>query len=285
MKIKNVLIVCRKKSPEAKNLAQKVAQWLNHKNIQTFCPSESPVKGLKKWTSKNFSSLHLVVVLGGDGTYLEAVRLLKGSKTPILGVNLGSLGFLTEVRQENLFEALNLTLKNKMEKRSRALLEVSIYKNGKVLLSEKALNDAVIERGASSHLIHLNIHSDNNHLVCSLKADGVIIATPTGSTAYNLAASGPILHPEVKAFVMTPICPHALTSRPLIFPDDKKIKISLNENSDPAYLVMDGLGRQKITANETVLIKRSKYDHTVLRQPKHNYFDLLRTKLKFGERA
>lgn len=232
---------------------------------------------------KNISSIHLIVVLGGDGTYLEAVRMLKGNKIPILGVNFGSLGFLTETPIGDLYTALQMTLDGKMEMRPRSMIELKIKTKSKVILNVVALNDIVIERGARSHLIHLELFSERLR-VGNVKSDGIIISTPTGSTAYNLAAGGPILHPEVHAFVVTPICPHSLTNRPIIFPDDLSLIFKLKPGRQTASLTADGRNVYTITPEHEVIINRHKNNHYVLKKPSHNYFNLLTDKLKFGER-
>ena len=170
--------------------------------------------------------MDLVIVLGGDGTYLEAVRLLNGCQTPILGVNLGSLGFLTQTRSEDLYSVVHMALQNKMEMRPRTMLQIKVKRSGRIRKNLCALNDVVIERGPTTQLIGMSLYSDRQ-LACHIKADGVVTASPTGSTAYNLAAGGPILHPFVAAFVVTPIAPHSLTSRPLLFPDNQKLSYKI----------------------------------------------------------
>ena len=284
-KIKTTLLVHRQGTPRAKKLAQEVGVWLQDKGVRVYShPQQSLSSKIAKWPkTKSFERADLVVVLGGDGTYLEAVRLLGGKKVPILGINLGSLGFLTETRVDDLYTALQLVLDNKLEMRPRSMLEVTVTRDGKQRFISTALNDVVIERGSRSHLINMGIYSER-HLVSHLKADGMIIATPTGSTAYNLAAHGPILHPEVPAVVVTPICPHALTSRPMIFPDNQQLCFRLNDPKQKAFLTVDGQYRLEIKSTDDVLVSKASCDHFVLREPSHNYFDLLREKLKFGQR-
>ena len=196
---------------------------------------------------------------------------------------MGSLGFLTDIRKEDIFLALDLTLKNQMELRPRAMIDVKIKRAGKIVIESRALNDVVIERGPFSHLINLSIFSQN-HLVNEVKADGLVISTPTGSTAYNLAAGGPILHPEVKSVVVTPICPHALTNRPIIFPDDQTLTFKISNKKQRAFLAVDGRNAGDLRANDEVMISRSQCDRWMIKKPSVNYFDLLREKLKFGER-
>jgi NAD+ kinase len=224
----------------------------------------------------------LVLALGGDGTYLRAARLVAGEQIPILGINLGSLGFLADTPVEDLFTALQATLDGKMDLCPRTVLKVEIQRSGNNLKKDHfALNEVVVERGASSHLMNMKLSSDSQ-LVCSLKADGIIISSPTGSTAYNLAAGGPILHPAVAAFVVTPICPHSLTHRPMIFPDDFRLTLQLDGAKQAGRVVLDGQNCGVLKGNDTVTITKHSQDHFVVRQPSHDYFALLREKLKFG---
>lgn len=291
--VKRVAIVYREQTAEAQQLAVEVAHWLIDKKITVFShPKQSINMGknkvknqVKKLEANGSSRLDLVIVLGGDGTYLEAVRLLGGRQTPILGINLGSLGFLTARRQEELYPSIEKAIRGELEQRPRSKLDIKLKKNGKTIVSQTALNDVVIERGGLlTHLINLELYCDQL-FVSKVKADGVIVASPTGSTAYNLAAGGPVLHPETKALVVTPICAHSLTFRPLIFPDNKELCLRLEGASRKAFLTVDGLAVTEITQEHHIHIKRSSRDHFVLRDKTHNYFDLLREKLKFGERA
>lgn len=283
MKIQNVAIIYRDKTPRAKSLAKDVCEWLRSKKINVFFQkgkaTHSDAKAVE--TPAQIKNLQLVLVLGGDGTYLEAVRFLGDTQVPVLGVNLGSLGFLTENRVDEVYEVLESALNGKMKKEPVALMSVQI-KTGQV---QKfiALNDIVIERGQSTHLLNIGMYWDGD-LVTETKADGMIISTPTGSTAYNLAAGGPILQPDVHAIVATPICPHSLTSRPIIFPDDKVLSVKILGQKRAGTLSIDGQRRADINEDCEILIQRHKLEHIVLRKTSHNFFSLLREKLKFGER-
>lgn len=272
-------------TPEAIKQTKELAKWLMDQDYVVYAaPGQELIKGTEKVTPKNLDDLDWVIVLGGDGTYLGAVRMLEGRHTPILGVNMGALGFLTEIRLEDLYKAIISTIQHKMEFRPRSMLKVTVLRDGKPIAEHIALNDAVLERGAYTHLINIEVHSQS-HLVAQVKADALIVASPTGSTAYNLAAGGPILHPEVKAIVVTPVCPHALTSRPLIFPDDQQLSFKVMNRDKRAILTVDGVNCGEITADDEVVIVRNEMDHFVIRKPSANYFALLREKLKFGQRA
>lgn len=275
----------RPATPSAIQQANDLADWLTEQGLKVYSAPNQKIRGAKYTvSSKNLDDLDWVIVLGGDGTYLGAVRMLEGRQTPILGVNMGNLGFLTETRIEDLYKAIISTLQGKMELRPRSMLHVQVRRAGKVVAEHVALNDAVLERGSNTHLINIEIHSEN-YLVGQVKADALIVASPTGSTAYNLAAGGPILHPEVNAMVVTPVCPHALTSRPLIFPDNKQLSFKVLTEDKRAILTVDGVNRGEITVEDEVVVVRNRMDHFVIRRPSTNYFLLLREKLAFGQRA
>lgn len=281
---RNIAIMYRPGTPAAIEKAEELAVWLMKKGFRVYStPGQSLVRGCHRIDRKNLDEIDWVITLGGDGTYLRAVSMLEGRQVPILGVNMGGLGFLTETPLKDLYKAINGTLQGKMVFRPRSMLRIEVRRAGTLRSERLALNDAVLERGSNTHLINLEIHSQSD-LVGQLKADALIIATPTGSTAYNLAAGGPILHPEVRAIVVTPVCPHALTSRPLIFPDDQQLCFRVLNHDKNAILTVDGVNCGEITPEDEVVIVRSAFDHYVIRKPSSNYFNLLREKLKFGQR-
>ena len=282
---KTVCIMYRPQTIDAVKQARELASWLVEQGLNVVAAVGQDLgKSFQKLAPTELDSVDWVIVLGGDGTYLGAVRMLEGRQTPILGVNMGSLGFLTETRLEDLYKTIISTLRGEMEFRRRSMLKVQVLRKGKMVAEHIALNDAVLERGSYTHLINIEIHSQN-HLVGLVKADALIVASPTGSTAYNLAAGGPILHPEVRAIVVTPVCPHALTSRPLIFPDDQQLSFRVVNRDKRAILTVDGIGRGEITPDDEVIVVRSDTDHLVIRKTSSNYFALLREKLNFGQRA
>lgn len=271
-----ILIIYRPGSEEAVAKSNELKSWLEKKGHKVYSHPQQKIKGCE--SLENVCEAELAIALGGDGTYLEAVRMCSENKVPILGVNMGSLGFLTVSPIENLYIMVEKALNKELELRPRSLMEARVGNQTYV-----ALNDIVFERGNMSQLLNLTVKS-GQHLVCELKADGLIFATPTGSTAYNLAAGGPILHPEVQAFTMTPICSHSLTSRPTVFADNHELMVEVNNEGQEALLTIDGQRRAKISSEQNVVIKKSHLMHYVLRQPSHNYFNLLRKKLKYGER-
>ena len=281
---KKIAIVYRIHSNVAVKAAKKLALQLKAKRYKVFtAPEQKQIAGTDLLISSNdLKEMSLVVVLGGDGTYLRAVRLLKGHTVPILGFNMGNLGFLTAHSADEMFATIDQTLKNNMVLHTRSRLNISVKsKNGKPVVFH-ALNDVVLERRSYSQLISTTVHFDNS-LVSSIKADGIIISSPTGSTAYNLAAGGPILHPDVHAIVLTPVAPHSLTTRPLIFPDNKKLRLSLDPNTI-GHLIVDGQKVLELSSDDEVTITRDPIVHYMIRKPLHNFFDLLKQKLKFGDR-
>lgn len=282
---KKIAIVYRIHSPSAVRLAKKLSVRLKSKRYKVYtAPEQKQIAGTHLLISSNeLKEMSLVIVLGGDGTYLRAVRLLRGHSVPILGFNMGFLGFLTAHSVDDVFETVDLTLKNKMVVNSRACLQLYVHLKSGKRISYVALNDIVIERGSFSQLISTALYFDDS-LVNHIKADGLIISSPTGSTAYNLAAGGPILHPEVQAFVVTPVAPHSLTSRSLIFPDNKKLVLKLNQLTSVAHLIVDGQKVLELAQEDEVHISRTATDHLMLRKSGHNFFKLLKDKLKFGDR-
>lgn len=282
----NIALVYRLETAKAVALAKKVTEFLKKQGHQVFtAPGQKLVAGTKlASTKKQLDSLSLVIVLGGDGTYLRAVRVLDGRDVPILGFNMGNLGFLTAHNADSALEVIQDTLNGEMELRPRSMIHAKIKRKGKARGEFHALNDVVIERGSHSQLINTAIYSDK-HLVSEVKADGFIVASPSGSTAYNLAAGGPILHPDAQVLVVTPVAPHSLTSRPLIVPDKNELSFKLDGKTQKAHFIVDGQKVSELNADDVVALTRSHYDHWMVRHPDHNYFHLLREKLKFGDRT
>lgn len=279
-------IVYREQTEKAIQAAIEVTNWLRERKYtvytlpeQKLIPRTTVLKTPQAW-----KKLGLIVVLGGDGTYLRAVSHIGGRKIPVIGFNMGSLGFLTNFSADQIFPILDKTLQGEMELHPRTLLEAQIYKNQKKVKAFLALNDIVIERGSFSHLINTAIYSEK-FFVSQVKADGLIIATPTGSTAYNLAAGGPLIYPDSKAIVMTPIAPHSLNSRPIIFPEDRTLSFKLEGKTQRAHFIVDGQHKIEISNDNEVVIEKSRHFHWVVRSPSHNFFHLLREKLKFGDRS
>lgn len=281
-------IVYRPDTQASNATALKLVTWLKDHGYKPLTgPEQKILKGAPMVkTRQDRESVAMVVVLGGDGTYLRAIRAFQGHSVPILGINLGSLGFLTPLRIENFFQVLPRILDGKygtLQARSQMLVQLCRGESRKPIHQWQALNDVVIERGPSSQLIDLKLMIEGS-LVSSVKADALILGTPTGSTAYNLAAGGPILHPESPCFVASPVAPHSLTSRPLIFPDTKELQIQLQGKCPIANLVIDGQKCEELSKGETLRITKSSQTHWMVELPEKNFYELLREKLSFGER-
>jgi NAD+ kinase len=282
--LKNVGIIYRRRSAGAQKETKKLIAWLQEKSIKVFI-SDPKLSGSKtsSLTSSNLSNLDLLIVLGGDGTYLYAVSLVQEKNIPILGINWGSLGFLTETPAENMYSILDLALMGRLQYQSRSLLKIMVKRKNKKPTSYLALNDIVFERGPYSRLISFLLYT-NDDFVTDCKADGMIISSPTGSTAYNLAAGGPIIHPDTKAIIVTPICPHSLTQRPLVVPDTHSICVKIQSPTQKANFMVDGQKMETLSPNDEVVIEIAKVKHTLVSSPHYNYYDLLRKKLQFGKR-
>jgi NAD+ kinase len=224
-----------------------------------------------------------LVVLGGDGTLLAASRLLEGRAVPVLGVNFGSLGFLTEIALPELYPALEGLLDGSYQYEDRRMLRAVVERDGREAAAAHVLNDVVITSAAVSRIIELEV-TVGGLFVSSFRADGLIVSSPTGSTAYNLAAGGPILHPSLPAIVLTPICPHTLTNRPLVLSDESAVEVRLRAAPDgQAQTTFDGQPGLAITARDSVKVSRSVRGLRLVRAPARDYFEVLRTKLKWGE--
>ncbi len=229
------------------------------------------------------AEVDLVIVLGGDGTLLSVTRNELGG-TPILGINMGTLGFLTEHSIETLFPMLQRTLEGDVEIQKRERLEVSVKTPGRDEIVNRALNDVVINKSALARMLVLSVHVDGQ-FVSRFKADGLIVATPTGSTAYSLSAGGPILYPTLNVMVVTPICPHTLTNRPIALSMDSVVEIRLENLSEEVYLTLDGQEGFPLTPRDMVSIQRCKEPIHLVTSPQYSYFQILHRKLKWGERG
>ena len=281
---KRVALVYRIHTEKAVKAALEVTNWLKKQGYEVFTgPDQKKVPGTSLMKSaKEFQKMALVVVLGGDGTYLRAVKAMQAHQVPILGFNMGTLGYLAHHPADKILETLGKTLASNMFIQNRARLQVCVLRKGKTKgQTFTALNDVVLERGSNSQLIHVTINLDDVP-VQEVKADGFIISTPTGSTAYNLAAGGPILDPEVQSFVITPVAPHSLTHRPLVVPDTKVINLKME--SLQAHLVVDGQKVMDLKTGDELRIEKAEIEHQLVIAKNHNDYNLLKKKLLFGSR-
>jgi NAD+ kinase len=223
----------------------------------------------------------LVIVMGGDGTLLSAARAIRGREIPLFAVNLGGLGFLTAITKEEIMPELTRALRGEHAVAKRKLLRVNLIREGRKIACYEALNDVVITKAAIARMIDIEALVDKM-FVCSYKADGLIISTPTGSTAYSLSAGGPIIYPSVGAICITPICPHTLTNRPLVVSSDSVIEVICK--SESSFLTIDGQVGEPMDDEDCIECRASEYSLHLVRPPNQMFFDVLRQKLKWGER-
>jgi NAD+ kinase len=219
----------------------------------------------------------MLITFGGDGTLLSVARHAPHD-VPIIGVNMGTLGFLTEIRAEELDDVLTAALAGRAQCESRGTLDALV----EGMEPQRVLNDVVVNKGALARIIEMSIEVDGGIFVSSFRADGLIVATPTGSTAYNLSAGGPVLYPTVPAIVVTPICPHMLTNRPIVLPDHLEITIRLPNNPEEVYLTLDGQEALPLTEAGKVVVRKSEHTVCLIHSPNKDYFRVLRRKLKWG---
>jgi NAD+ kinase len=272
-----------KNEDNAEKKADELEIWLKSKGFDVLRKEGLP-SGLKV-TGKKISiapdDLLCIFVLGGDGTFLSAVRWIGDQPIPILGVKFGEVGFLAEIAEDKLFSVADKIINGQFETTPRMRLQVELNRRGEVFVQETVLNDVVINKGALARLAHIRTYIDGQYLT-TYKADGLIVATPTGSTAYSLAAGGPILHPGVPAIIMTPISPFTLTNRPLIIPDAACITIRLEEKSEDIMLTFDGQAGLEINENDTIIVRKGRHPINMITMPDQEYFDVLKAKLRWS---
>lgn len=237
-----------------------------------------------KGTDEHLPDVEAALVLGGDGTFLRAARMVATRETPLLSVDLGTLGFLAEIGFEELPEALRRLAAHDYELEERTLLEVTLERRGDIIGRELALNEGVVLKGASGRMLETSIYADHS-LVATYRADGFIVSTPSGSTAYALAAGGPIVSPDVEAWVLVPICPHTLTARPLVIAQRQEVRVVLREQAEGALLTADGRVVGRLEVGDEVTFRKAAYRTRVVRLAAHDYFKTLRRKLRWGDRA
>lgn len=273
----SVGIIFKHNFEPARVAALELESWLRDKGAAVFSEEVSTKEKVDRWNNVDW-----VVVLGGDGTLLGAARKVGRYGVPILGVNIGGLGFLTEIPLKRLYPAIEMMLKDQLEVESRLMLETKVQRKGEEIFLFLVLNDVVINKGALSRIIDLDVYI-NDQFLTTFRADGLIISTPTGSTAYNLSAGGPILYPTMANFILTPICPFTLTNRPIILPDSDNIHIMMGKESDEKVkLTFDGQVGFDFFYGDKVMIHKSKERIRLVKSPYQTYFEILRTKLMWG---
>ena len=285
MKSKSIGILTKPKFPEVKATLRDVVAWLRDRHIDVILDTTSAgllgESGGYQKTQLAFKA-DVLLVLGGDGTMLNAARLAAERGIPILGVNMGGLGFLTEVRLEHLYPLLERVFANDFVLDERLMLRTHVHRHGETVAQGVVLNDVVVSKGTLARMIELRI-AIQGQFVTNLRGDGLIVSTPTGSTAYSLSAGGPILHPAVQCLIVTPICPHTLTHRPLIVPANVEIDVTLTSRDDGAMATLDGQVGVAMTQGDTVEIKTSEHQTRLIRFPESTYYEVLREKLKWGD--
>jgi NAD+ kinase len=291
--IQRVGLIAKHHLDAAAGVLAELAGWLEARDVRAVFEAETAAlvglpPGRPTVTRDELpKACDLVLVLGGDGTFIGmAGRIAKsGADVPILGVNFGSLGFLTEVTLDELYDSLESVLEGHAHLETRMMLRARTRRQGKALDDRFVLNDVVITKGALSRIIDLSV-AIGGHPVMRVRADGLIVATPTGSSAYNLAAGGPVVHPEVDAILLTPIAPHMLTNRPVIVPgaSDVRVEPLMDGAIEEVFVTFDGQSGHPLEADDVIEIQRAERPLRLVRAGKRTYFELLRQKLKWGER-
>ncbi|MBN1203682.1 MAG: NAD(+)/NADH kinase [Myxococcaceae bacterium] len=281
--MQTLAIVAKRDKQEAVALAARIRERYPHLTVLAERYLSQALGWPRVEDRELASRADLVVVLGGDGTLIYTARLLGARAVPILGVNLGSLGFMTEVPVDELFSTLEEALAGRFKVDSRMKLTCRLVREGKVVLEDEVLNDVVINKGALARIADHETSIDGVPIT-TYKADGIILATPTGSTAYSLSAGGPIVHPSVDCTILSPICSHALTQRSIVVPADRTIRVTLRSEVADTYLTLDGQTGHSLQGGDCIEVVRSPNRVSLVRNPHMAYFTILRQKLHWGER-
>jgi len=290
--MKRIGIIAKQNKPEAVPIVKNLVEWLRPKKIEVYIE-----EGMEKLFHPPLAGPHLnsvgredipahaemIIVLGGDGTLLSVARLVGDHEVPILGVNLGGLGFLTEITLEELYRVLERVVQGDFVTDERVVLNAAVIRRGERMVEFTVLNDAVINKGALARIIDLETTINGEYLT-TFKSDGLIISTPTGSTAYNLSAGGPIVYPSLHCIIITPICPHTLTNRPIMIPDDVEIRAMLKTKQQEVILTLDGQQGFTLEFEDVVEVRKAEGHILLIKSPYRHYFEVLREKLKWGGR-
>ena len=282
--VQKIGIIFKRQDARVQGIAEDIVPWLQSRGVEVFLDralaGDCPVSATFVSPEELAGLVEIMSIFGGDGTLLYAARLIGAKGVPILGINLGSLGFLTEVKLDEMYTAFEGLLSGRYRLEERVLLDVEVIRNGNVIAQYRALNDAVINKGALARIIDLEV-SVNSQPVLYTRADGLIISTPTGSTAYSLAAGGPILYPTLDAFIIAPICPHALANRPLVIPDRHAVGVCLKHGSD-VMLTVDGQVGMPLQPQDYLSVHRAESTLRLVLPFGSTFFKLLREKLRWG---
>jgi len=272
-----------KKDKKAAKKADEFESWLKNKKIAVVRKESSP-PGIHSPANNKISAprdLSCLFVLGGDGTFLSAARWIGDLDIPVLGIKFGEIGFLAETAAKNLISAAEKILNNDYTISRRMRLDVQVVRDGETIVSDTVLNDIVINRGALARLANIEAYIDDHYLT-TFKADGLIVATPTGSTAYSLGAGGPVVHPDVPGIIITPICAFTLTNRPLIISDSIRIRLKLEKKAADIMLTFDGQEGLDITHKDTIIVQKAPHPLNMITLPGQHYFDVLKAKLRWS---
>lgn len=281
---KRVSILYKENDNLAINSALKIQDWIKVRNKE--CNLFHSVGEFSTFTHSELETIYLsdaLIVLGGDGTMLAVSRIVGGRKIPIIGINMGNLGFITEIPRDKLFENLEEIFEGKFELEERSMLIADVFRDNQLIARYLGLNDIVIGKGIMAKISNFDLLI-NSVYVSTIKADGIIISSPTGSTAYNLSAGGPILYPTLKGLVFTPICPHTLSVRPVVLPDDFIVDIIISSQVKDIFLTIDGQIGFALKKNDKVRCKIAEEKTLIIAPVGRDYFKILREKLKWGER-
>ena len=282
-RIRTVGLVVKRDRPRAARLARRMMRWLGRHRVRVLMDAEANIPGaLTRSKDALAREADVLVVLGGDGTLLSLARRTQ-RRVPILGINMGELGFLTEVTEREAMPMLERILGGRYELDRRMTLTAAVTRKGQVARRSRALNDVVITNGALARIIEFTVLVDG-HLLATYRADGVIVATPTGSTAYSLSAGGPIVEPTVEVLLVCPICPHTLSNRPVVLPPDAVVRIAVAEREQDALLTIDGQEGMPLAGGDVVEVRRDRAPVALVRSPDRTYYDVLRSKLGWGAR-
>lgn len=277
-----------KAQQEAMDKAGELETWLKGRGVEALTRKNIPAPitshhCLVENITKAPSDLSCIVVLGGDGTFLSAIRWVQDTGIPVLGVNLGAFGFLTETPVDQLFPVMEKVIKEDYKTQERILLSAKVLRDGEQRACQTVLNDVVINKEALARIAHIHTYIDGDYLT-TFKADGLVVATPTGSSAYSLSAGGPIVHPSLKTIILTPICPFTLINRPLIVPDTVTIKIKIEERDSNIFLTFDGQVGLHVTHRDAIIVDKAPHTIQMIRTPGQSYYDLLKAKLRWSGR-
>jgi len=283
--VRSVGVVVKRGREQAVALARQLVAWLDAHRLGALVEPENVgvLGGTKADKAEMIARADLIVVLGGDGTLLSVARLMRDRAVPILGVNLGGLGFLTAITTDELLPIMDSIVAGRFEVDRRMTLAVTLRRGDAVLAERQVLNEAVITKGAQARIIDLETSVDGD-AVCVYKADGLIVATPTGTTAYSLSAGGPIVHPQVGVITLSPICPHTLTNRPMVLPDSAVIRVVARSPDEDVVLTVDGQEGLRLVSGDSVEIRKGRNIVPLVCSGTRSYFAVLRSKLRWGER-